>query len=117
MQRYEFLPKLAEKFVTLRTRITKLLKMKKLIITAAVALAIAMAACGPKSPTGNVEADAKYLVEQCRKAEKDGKSEAAKKLTEEYMNYYKDKGTVEASEFAFAVLSAMNSVEEEDPAK
>lgn len=91
--------------------------MKKLILTAAVALAFTMAACGPKGPTGNVEADAKYLVEQCKKAENDGKSEAAKKLTEEYMNYYREKGTVEASEFAFAVIGAMNSHEEETPAE
>lgn len=67
--------------------------MKKLILTAAVALAISLSACGPKGPTGDTKADAKYLVEQCVKAQKDGKDEAAKELTEEYMNYYKEKGT------------------------
>ncbi|MDE6269331.1 MAG: hypothetical protein K2M12_00560 [Muribaculaceae bacterium] len=91
--------------------------MKKMILTAAVAIALSVAACGPKGPTGNVEADAKYLVEQCMNAEKNGKSEEVKKLTDEYMNYYKEKGTVEASEFAFAVLSAMNEAGEKAAAE
>lgn len=58
--------------------------------------------------------DAKYLVEQCVKAQKDGKDEAAKELTEEYMNYYKEKGTSEAAEFAFAVLAEMGNLPAED---
>ena len=88
--------------------------MKKILLTAAVALAISLAACGPKGPTGDATADAKYLVEQCVKAHKDGKDEAAGKLTEEYMNYYKEKGTSEAAEFAFAVLAAMGDLPAED---
>ena len=88
--------------------------MKKLILTAAVVLAISLSACGPKGPTGDAKADAKYLVEQCVKAQKDGKDEAAKELTEEYMNYYKEKGTSEAAEFAFAVLADMGNLPAED---
>ncbi len=84
--------------------------MKKILLTAAVALALTMAACGPKGPTGDTKADAKYLVEQCVKAQKDGKDQEAKKLTDEYMNYYKEKGTAEAAEFAFAVLAAMGDL-------
>lgn len=48
------------------------------------------------------------------KAQKDGKDEAAKELTEEYMNYYKEKGTSEAAEFAFAVLAEMGNLPAED---
>ena len=88
--------------------------MKKLLLTAAVALAIALTACGPKAPTGDVKEDAKYLVEQCIKAQKDGKDDAAKELTEEYMNYYKEKGTADAAEFAFAVLTEMGNLPAED---
>ncbi|MDE6109822.1 MAG: hypothetical protein K2F72_06015, partial [Muribaculaceae bacterium] len=77
-------------------------------------LAISLAACGPKGPTGDTKADAKYLVKQCVKAQKDGKDEAARKLTEEYMNYYKEKGTADAAEFAFAVLAAMGDLPTED---
>jgi len=88
--------------------------MKKILLTAAVALAISMSACGPKGPTGDTAADAKYLVEQCVKAQKDGKDDAAKELTEEYMNYYKEKGTSDAAEFAFAVLAEMGKLPAED---
>lgn len=88
--------------------------MKKILLTAAVALAISLAACGPKGPTGDAKADAKYLVEECVKAQKDGKDEAAKELTEKYMNYYKEKGASEASEFAFAVLAEMGNLPAED---
>lgn len=88
--------------------------MKKILLTAAVALAISLAACGTKSPTGDMDADAKYLVEECVKAQKGGDEDAAKALTEEYMNYYKEKGTKEAAEFAFTVLSEMGKLPAED---
>ena len=88
--------------------------MKKIILTAAVALALAVSACGPKGPTGDKKADAAYLVEQCVKAQKDGKTDEAKKLTEEYMNYYREKGTADAAEFAFNVLSAMGDLPAEE---
>ncbi|MDE6453209.1 MAG: hypothetical protein K2L74_08155 [Muribaculaceae bacterium] len=84
--------------------------MKKLILTVAVACAIALAACGPKGPTGDIKADAKYLVEQCVKAQEDGKDDQAKQLTEEYMNYYREKGTSQAAEFAFTVLGEMGNL-------
>ncbi len=88
--------------------------MKKILLTAAVAMAISLSACGPKGPTGDKEADAKYLVEQCVKAQKDGDEEAAKKLTEDYMNFYKEKGTKDAAEFAFTVLAEMGKLPAED---
>ena len=81
--------------------------MKKILLTAAVAFAVALTACGPKTPTGDVKADAEYLVEQCVKAHKDGNDDAAKELTDKYMSYYKEKGVSDAAEFGFAVLAEM----------
>lgn len=88
--------------------------MKKTILTVVAAIAIALSACGPKGPTGDKKADSAYLVEQCVKAQKDGKTEEAKKLTEEYMNYYREKSTADAAEFAFNLLSAMGDLSPEE---
>ena len=88
--------------------------MKKILLTAAVAFAVALTACGPKAPTGDIKADAEYLVEQCVKAHKDGNDAAAKELTDKYMSYYKEKGVSDAAEFGFAVLTEMGELPAED---
>ena len=88
--------------------------MKKILLAVAVAMAISLTACGPKSPTGDMKKDASYLVEYCVKAQKDGKTEDAKHITEEYMQYYRDKSSADAAEFAFTVLGEISNLSEED---
>lgn len=86
--------------------------MKKLIF--AIAIALTLSACGTKQPTGDMERDAKYLVEQCVKDAHAGRDEHAKQLTEEYMQYYRDRGTAQVSEFAYTVLTEITGLPEDD---
>ena len=99
------------------------MKLKFLSIMIAVAIALAFTSCGDKSgsgsesgPTGDIEKDAKTLVEKITSAKTVDEAQKVLQLVEEYDKFYKEKGGEEFKKWGDAGRKALSDPKVKDAA-